>query len=338
MTLLEPPPSLRFASDDGPGIRRQGRTRFRYVHAETGRPVSADDAARIASLAIPPAWTDVWISPDPSSHLQATGRDAKGRKQYRYHKDFTAHRSAAKFDDLVPFGQGLGALRRQVAKDLVRGAGLRHDHVVAVLVRLLDLTYLRVGNEQYAKQNRSYGLTTLRNQHVAVQGSRIRLRFRGKSAHRFDITLESRELARLIRRCQDLPGQHLFQYQDADGEIRPVGSGDVNDYVRRHGSPTATAKTFRTWGGTVLAGELLAAAAERDEPATARTVKSVIDDVASRLGNTPTVCRTSYVHPAVVEQFLEGSFLEQWSPPPPRAPMGLSPDERRMLRFLAHRT
>jgi DNA topoisomerase-1 len=332
VTTARLPQTLVFGSDDQPGIRRLGRNRFRYEH-ESGEPVTADEKARIASLAIPPAWTNVWISADPSSHLQATGRDAKGRKQYRYHDEFTAARGAAKFDDLVEFASGLGRLRKVVQADL-DAPTLDHDHIVAVLVRLLDITSLRVGNEVYAQTNQSYGLTTLRNQHVAIRGSVIRMRFRGKSAHDFDIKVEDKRLAKLVRRCQALPGQRLFQYIDDHGEIRQVGSTDVNDYIRRHGSDVGSAKTFRTWGASVMAGELLAEAATDDADLTPRTVNAALRMVAGHLGNTLAVCRSSYVHPVIVDRFLDGKLADLWTPPVGRSPAGLEPGERRLVRLL----
>lgn len=334
MSDISLPRSLVYGTDERPGIRRLGQARFRYVHEATGKPVSGDDRLRINSLAVPPAWTSVWIAADADSHLQATGRDARGRKQYRYHPDFTAHRGEAKFEDLAAFGRTLGGLRRAVERDL-ESREIEHDHVVAVLVRLLDLTYLRIGNEVYAETNKSYGLTTLRNRHVAIRGNTIRLRFTGKSAHAFDVTVEDRRLAKLIRRCHALPGQHLFQYETDDGSVRPVGSSDVNDYVRTHSSPTASAKTFRTWGASVLAGQLLAGSALRDEPRTAQTVNTALREVAGRLGNTLAVCRSSYVHPTITEQFLDGSLAERWSGEIARTPRGLTADERRLLQVIS---
>ncbi|MEO7398922.1 MAG: DNA topoisomerase IB, partial [Ilumatobacteraceae bacterium] len=306
------PRSLVYGSDDQPGITRRGNKRFRYEH-QNGTPASGEDRLRIARLAIPPAWTSVWISADANAHLQATGRDAKGRKQYRYHDEFTALRGAAKFGDLREFAGGLGALRRAIGRDLSE-ATLDHDHVVAVLVRLLDLTSLRVGNEVYARTNKSFGLTTLRNRHVVIRGSSVRLHFRGKSAHEFDVTVEDRSLAKLVRRCHALPGQRLFQYVDTAGEIRQVGSTDVNDYIRDHGAAVGSAKTFRTWGASVLAGQLLAGAAVDEEPADTRTVNAALRLVAGHLGNTLAVCRSSYVHPVVIERFLDGSLADLWSP------------------------
>ena len=238
-----------------------------------------------------------------------------------------------KFAGLAEFGKSLGALRRQVDNDLAT-TSLVHDHVVAVVVRLLDLTALRVGNEQYARTNRSFGLTTLRNRHAVVQGSTVELKFRGKGARMFDITIDDRDLARVVRRCQQLPGQCLFEYRDEDGTIRRVGSSDVNEYVSRHGADGATAKTFRTWEGSTLAAEGLANGASDGAP-TKSALKAVIDEVAATLGNTPTVCRASYVHPLVVDTYLDGSLPRLWSKPAPRAPSGLVPSERRLLRLLS---
>jgi DNA topoisomerase-1 len=324
--------TVRHGSDADPGIRRTGTTRPRYVDERTGRPPSAADLERIRRLAVPPAWTDVWIATDPTSHVQATGRDSRGRKQYRYHPTFVSMRSGDKFGGLVPFGLALGALRRQVERDL-DATTLTHDHVVAVVVRLLDLTGLRVGNECYARTNRSFGLTTLRERHVKVQGSTVRLNFRGKGAHLFDVAVEDRRLARLVRRCQHLPGQCLFQYVDDAGGIRQVGSTDVNEYVSAHGATGATAKTFRTWEATTQAAEHLARAASEAEPSKA-ALRSVVEEVAASLGNTPTVCRSSYIHPTVIDTYLDGTLPDRWSGTLPSAPSGLAAAERRLLRVL----
>ena len=325
--------SLRFGSDVERGIRRRGRTRFTYVNENTGRPPSKKDLERIRSLAVPPAWTDVWIAADPTSHLQATGRDAKGRKQYRYHGDFTASRSENKFADLVTFGAALGRLRRRVDRDL-RSNELDHDGVVAVVVRLLDLTGLRVGNPEYARTNKSFGLTTLRDQHAVVRGTTINLTFRGKSAHEFDVSVENARLARLVRRCQNLPGQHLFQYRTADGQLRAIGSTDINAYLAEHGNVSMSAKAFRTWNATVFAAEGFVQAAADDGEPTARVVNEVIDQVAAELGNTRAVCRSSYVHPAVITSYLDGSIVPQWRRPVGAKPAGITMDERRVLRLL----
>jgi DNA topoisomerase-1 len=276
---------------------------------------------------------DVWISLDPTGHIQATGIDARGRKQYRYHTMFRTKREKNKFAGLVPFAHGLGSLRRQVEDDL-GGIDLSHDRVVAAVVRLLDLTLLRVGNERYTKANRSYGLCTLRNKHVAITAKAIELSFVGKSGHQFAVRVDSPRLARIVRRCHDLPGQQLFQYVDAEGMSRPVTSADVNTYIRDLTGTEATAKTFRTWGATVLAAEILAAEEVPTSDAQgARLVNAAIDQVAARLGNTRTVCRSSYVHPTVISSFLDGTLGDRYVAPR-RAPQGLAQSERRLLALL----
>jgi DNA topoisomerase-1 len=303
-----------------------------YVNDRTGRAPSKVDMKRITALAVPPAWTDVWIAADPDSHVQATGRDAKGRKQFRYHPDFVADRASNKFASLVEFSARLGPLRRRVDRDL-RASSMSYDRVVATVVRLLDLTSLRVGNEEYARTNRSFGLTTLRNRHAVVNGSTIQFRFIGKSAKRFDLTVENRRLAKVVSACQDLTGQRLFEYEDVDGTVRPIGSQDVNAYLSEHAAPGTTAKTFRTWNATVMAAELLAEAAQADEP-TKRVVTETVRAVASELGNTPTVCRTSYVHPFVIVSYLDGSLLPAWQRPAGAKPTGLTVAERKTTRLL----
>jgi DNA topoisomerase-1 len=327
------PRGLRYGSDVEPGIRRRGSTRFEYRDERTGRPPGKQHLDRISKLAIPPAWTDVWIAGDARSHVQATGRDAKGRKQYRYHAEFTAHRSGDKFGGLFAFGKSLDGLRRQVRRDL-RGSTSDHDQVVALVVRLLDLTALRVGNEEYARTNKSFGLTTLRNRHVSVKGATIRFQFLGKSAKHFDVTIEDRTLARLVRRCQHLPGQCLFEYETESGAVRAIGSSDVNDYLSLHGAPGTTAKTFRTWEGSTLAAEALSLRAIDEDEATASTVREVVAEVAAHLNNTSAVCRASYIHPTVVDRYMDGSLLSSWSRPVPRTPALLAASEKRLLRLL----
>ncbi len=259
-------------------------------------------------MAIPPAWTDVWISPRADGHLQATGRDARGRKQYRYHRRWRTTRDASKFAHLIAFGEALPRIRRRVEADLSR-RGLDLDRVVALVVRLLELTLIRVGNDEYATSNRSYGLTTLRDRHVRIDGSSIRFHFRGKSGRVHDVDLRDPRLARLVRRCHELPGQDLFQYVDDAGETRTVGSADVNDYLRRVGGADFTAKDFRTWAGTTLAYRALCAAERASSGASARReVVAAMGEVADRLGNTPAVCRASYVHPAVVDAYLDSEL------------------------------
>jgi DNA topoisomerase-1 len=326
-------PGLHYGSDQEPGIRRVGTKRFRYIDQRTGRPATPADLDRIARLVIPPAWTDVWIAPSPDSHVQATGRDARGRKQYRYHERFTAHRAEHKFADLVGFGEHLGALRRRVRRDL-HADDLGHDQVVAVVVRLLDITGLRVGNDEYARTNQTYGLTTLRDQHVSVRGSTVHLNFKGKVAKEFDVRLDDRLMARLVRRCQDLPGQALFAYRTPDGGQRTVTSNDVNRYLSTHGSPVATAKTFRTWNATVGAASGLVEVARDEEQPSQRTLVGIIDQVAEALGNTRTVCRNSYIHPAVIEAYVDNRLVKAWNRPTGKRPAGLSNNERRTLRLI----
>jgi DNA topoisomerase-1 len=266
-----------------------------------------DDATleRIRKLAIPPAWTDVWICPAPNGHLQATGRDARGRKQYRYHAAYRRRREAAKYERLITFAKALPAIRERVDADLAR-PGLPREKVLAAVVRLLELTLIRVGNDEYARLNRSFGLTTMRNRHATIRGSALRFRFRGKSGQQHEVSLRDRRLAALVRRCRDLPGQELFQYEDEDGETVDVQSDDVNEYLRDV-APDVTAKDFRTWAGTVLAYRALRAL---DAPTTdaegRRNVLSAIRETADRLGNSAPVCRQAYVHPIVVEAYLDG--------------------------------
>jgi DNA topoisomerase-1 len=300
---------LRYCTDAQAGIsrRRAGRA-FRYL-APDGRPVrDSSTLARIKSLAVPPAWTDVWICPDPAGHLQATGRDARGRKQYRYHPLFRRRRERAKFDRLVEFGRALPRIRRRVASDLAQ-SGLPRSKVLAALIRLLELTLIRVGNAEYARLNRSFGLTTLRDRHVRVTGPRMRFRFRGKSGSVVEVGLSDRRVARIVARCQELPGQELFQYVDDEGESRPIGSEDVNEYLREVAGCDVTAKTFRTWAATVIACRALRGLEQGDRQQMARRqVVAAIRQVAGRLGNTPAVVRQSYVHPVVLDAFLDGSL------------------------------
>lgn len=302
---------LRWIVDSRPGLRRvrSGRS-FRYVGAD-GTPVRDEETlARIRRLAIPPAWTDVWISPIANGHLQATGRDAKGRKQYRYHARFRATRDAAKFDKLIEFGRALPKIRAAVRRDLARPA-LSREKVLATVVSLLEKSLIRVGSDEYAKTNRSYGLTTLRNHHAKVNGATVRFVFKGKSGIRHEVDVEDRHLASIVRRCQELPGQELFAYVDTDGAVKDVGSADVNEYLREVGGGEFTAKDFRTWAGTVLAATTLAAVQHvpgvRGEK---KRIQEAIESVAKRLGNTPTVCRTCYVHPAVIDAWMDGDMAK----------------------------
>jgi len=265
---------------------------------------------RLAGLAVPPAWTDVWINPNPRGHLQATGRDARRRKQFRYHPRWTAERDADKFSHLVGFCRALPRIRRRVAKDL-RAPGLSQEKVVAAIVRLLEATFIRIGNEEYASQNGSFGLTTLRSRHAVVRGGTIRLSFRGKGGKEVEAEVTDPRVARVVKRCQELPGQVLFGYVDENGERRTVSSEDVNDYLRESTGADYTAKDFRTWGGTVLAAVSLRALEGFESEAEAkRNVVVAIDRVARRLGNTRAVSRRSYVHPAVIDSYLDHKLAE----------------------------
>ena len=299
---------LVYTTDDKPGIRRVGRPKaFRYVGPK-GRPVSARDAARIRSLVIPPAWTEVWICPNPRGHLQATGRDARGRKQYRYHPKWREVRDGTKYGRLIEFARALPRIRRRTETDL-RAAGLTRSKVLAAVVKLLEKTFIRVGNDEYARTNRSYGLTTMRDGHVKIKGSRVQFVFRGKSGVAHELELDDRRLAKVVRQCRDLPGQELFQYRDAQGRVVDIGSSDVNAYLKEVTGEEFTSKDFRTWAGTVLAATLLrefeVAASEREAK---KNVVQAIEQVAAQLGNTRAVCRKCYVHPAVIDSYMDGSI------------------------------
>ena len=334
-----PVPGLRYVTDAMSGIRRRRAGRgFAYVDAE-GRPVKdAETLNRIRALAIPPAWTDVWICPVPTGHLQATGRDARGRKQYRYHNRWRSVRDETKFERLADFGLALTPIRRRVDRDL-RIPDLTREKVLATVVRLMDVAFARVGNLEYARDNKSFGLTTLRNRHVEVNGGQVRFEFTGKGGkvHSFDV--DDHRLARTVRRCRDLPGQELFQYLNGDGQRRPIGSSDVNDYLRETTGDEFTAKDFRTWAGTVVAAKTLAVMGSPTSKRQAtRNVNRAMAVVGESLGNTPAIARSSYVHPTVVEAYLDGTLEAAWNRPlPRRAPRNASrlrADEQRVLRLL----
>jgi len=329
-------PALVHVSDDEPGIQRVGTSKFRYVRQTTRKQVRSErDLTRIRALAIPPAWTDVWICPDPNGHIQATGRDARGRKQYRYHNAYRQRRERRKFDQLVPFGESLGQLRAVVDRDL-RRPRLDRVRVLAAVTTLLEATYLRIGNEAYARENRSYGLTTLRCSHVDVDGTQLRLRFRGKGGKWADVSCCDARLARVVRRCQDLPGQNLFQYEDSDGSVGRITSTDVNDYLREISGFEATAKTFRTWGATLMAAERLASVEAPSSPRdAAMVVNEQLREVAAQLGNTLAVCKASYVHPTVVDTFESGALPDIWQQGPARARNRVSAAERKLLNLLS---
>lgn len=325
---------LRYIDDRRPGISRRRRGRhFAYYYPDGSLVRDAGEVQRIRSLAIPPAYSHVWISPIPNGHVQATARDARGRKQYRYHKRWHRVRDEAKYERLVAFGRALPAIRSAVAKDL-GGTELSQRKVLAAIVAIMDSTGVRVGNEEYARANGSFGLTTLRSRHVSVNGSRVRLRFRGKTGRVQAIALDDARLARIVKRCRDLPGEELFEYVDDAGAICGVSSDDVNAYIRELAGDDFSAKDFRTWIGTV---ECIAALAEpADDLVSAKqNVVAALECVAERLGNTPAVCRKAYVHPAVMETYLELRRLPSRNGKPARGRKGgLAPRERLALRFV----
>ena len=275
-----------------------------------GRPItSRAELERIRALAIPPAWTDVWICPHPLGHLQATGRDARGRKQYRYHAQWRQVRDEEKYGRLIEFAQALPRIRRKTSADLNR-RGLTRERVLAAVVQLLEKTLIRIGNEEYARDNRSYGLTTMRGQHATIAGARVNFEFRGKSGIRHAINLHDARLARIVKACRDLPGYELFQYVDEDGKRQTVDSADVNTYLRELSGTDFTAKDFRTWAGTVMAAKALAAAAGFKSVSQARrNIVKAVEQVAKRLGNTKAVCRRCYIHPAIIDSYMEGVTL-----------------------------
>lgn len=303
--------TLRYVTDEQPGIRRATvRNGFKYVGVDGKVVRDRDTLNRIKALVIPPAWTDVWVCPQADGHLQATGRDERGRKQYRYHADYRAARDEAKFGRMIAFGKALPRIRKAVARDLGK-PGLARRKVLAAVVKLLETSLIRVGNDEYAKENGSYGLTTLRDRHVDVRGGLIHFEFKGKSGVKHEIDVEDRRLAKIVKACQDLPGQELFQYLDEDGQVRDVGSSDVNEYLREVAGDDFTAKDFRTWAGTVLAALALKEFEAFDSATQAkRNVMAAIKSVAQKLGNTPAVCRSCYVHPRVIDSYLQGSMLD----------------------------
>lgn len=327
---------LRYVTDADPGIQRKRKGKgFRYVGVD-GTPVrDTETLTRIKSLVIPPAWTEVWICPNPKGHLQVTGRDARGRKQSRYHPRWREVRDETKYERLLQFGTVLPGIRGQVELDLSL-PGISRRRVLATVVYLMETTFIRVGNEEYARVNRSYGLTTMRNHHVAINGSTITFKFRGKSGIRHSIDIQDRRLAKIIRRCQDLPGYELFQYMDSDGEPQTIDSADVNEYIREISHQDFTAKDFRTWAGTVLA---LVALQEfesfESETQAKKNIVQAIKDVAMNLGNTPSVCRKCYVHPAVLECYLKGRMTANHSRSPTgKLPSSLRPAEKSLIRLL----
>ena len=329
---------LRYTPDGGPGITRRKVGKGWSYRGPDGEPVRDEETlARIKALAIPPAYTEVWINPDPQGHIQATGRDLKGRKQYRYHPRWNEVRGETKFGRMISFGEALPAVRARVEADMKR-PGMPREKTVATVVKLLDESHIRVGNAEYARTNESFGLTTLRDDHVEIEGSTIHFSFRGKSGKEHQIDLKDRQLARLVRAMQDLPGEELFQYVDHDTVQRTIGSEDVNAYLREIAGEEFTAKDFRTWAGTTLAARAL-----RDlGPAATKTqlqkhTVAAIDQVAAVLGNTRAVCRASYVHPAVLAGYEDGTLHAFVPSPEAEAPAGLDDDERWVLAYLKDR-
>jgi DNA topoisomerase-1 len=327
--------ALQYVHDDEPGFRRRKSGKgFVYLDARGRKITSAGKIERFKSLAIPPAWTDVWICPRANGHLQATGRDARGRKQYRYHPEWRAVQEEMKFERLISFGEALPAIRKRIADDL-RLPGLPREKVVGSIVHLLETSLIRIGNDEYARTNGSFGLTTLRDPQVRVQGGEIRFSFPGKSGQRHQITVHDQRTARIVRKCRDLPGQRLFQYVDDDGRQHNIGSADVNDYLREAAGDDFTAKDFRTWIGTLLAATALSVLQPpRSDAAARREAAAAIEVVARHLGNTPTVARNSYVHPDIVDLYVDGSLPDLWSERPTRDTRWLLAEERRLLRVL----
>jgi Topoisomerase IB len=333
---------LRYVSDEQPGYTRKRRGKsFVYFDAE-GKPIR-DEARllRIRRLAIPPAYRDVWICPSPNGHIQATGRDDRGRKQYRYHERWRTVRDENKYDRMLIFGEALSKIRRRVQADL-KLPGLPREKVLATVVQLLERTFIRVGNEEYAKQNRSFGLTTMRNRHVQVKGSRLLFRFRGKSGVQHEVDVNDRRIAKIVRKLQDLSGQELFQYIDDEGELRDVTSQDVNGYLREITGEDFTAKDFRTWAGTVLVALALNVQENFQTKKQAKAnMKNAISAVAKILGNTPAVCRKCYVHPSVLENYLSGNLIEGLKTRTEEAMreeiQDLREEEMAVLRFLRSR-
>lgn len=328
--------ALAYVSDAEPGIRRLRTGKGFSYKGPDGRPVTDATRARIEAIVIPPAWTDVWISPDADGHIQATGRDLRGRKQYRYHPQWAEERDGAKYSSLVAFAESLPDLRRRMDRDL-RRHGLPLERVVAAVVWLLDNTMIRVGNAAYARDNKSFGLTTLRDRHVDIVGSSLRFAFKGKSGKEWKLKLVDRRIAGIVRGAQDLPGQKLFQYLDEDGNRRPVRSEDVNRYIRQAAGDAFSSKHFRTWGGTIHAASLFAQTELPQSGAQQRrTINAVIDRVAERLGNTRAVCRKCYIHPQVFEAWSEGRLLGEMAEASKRKRSidGLDDEEAVVLRWL----
>lgn len=322
---------LVYVDDSCPGLTRKIlRGKFAYFDVDGKRIKDECLVARINALAIPPAYENVWICPDETGHIQATARDAKGRKQYRYHAQWSAVRDATKYQNLLEFSEALPAIRRQVARDMAK-PGLSQEKVVAVVVKLLETTLIRIGTREYARDNKSFGLTTLRRRHTSVSGEKIRFRFKGKSGVEHDVTVNDRRVARVIKRCMDLAGQQLFHYLDSEGQAHMVDSGHVNAYLRAAGGGDFTAKHYRTWFGTVHALSELQRRPSSTAAEAKKAVVEVVKTVSTKLGNTPSVCRACYIHPRVLETYLESELPAKKTPTTPR---GLAADERRLHAFL----
>lgn len=334
-SLRSQPSPLRYISHHHDGIQRLKRGGGFIYLRPNGQRVNPEDLLRIRALAIPPAWRDVWICPKPDGHLQAVGWDAKGRKQYRYHPDWRASRDSVKYGKLRQFAERLPAIRRQVARDLAL-SGLSREKILATIVRLLDTTLIRVGNDIYAKENHSFGLTTMRDRHVSVEGSTIQFSFRGKSGIHHQVVLDDRHLAQIIRQSRDLPGYELFQYLDAEGRRRSVHASDVNDYLKRIGGQDITAKDFRTWAGTVLAVQFLQGLPPAESSKEAKqNIARAVESVAHRLRNTKTVCRQCYIHPTILESYFEGDFTNRLMKGHGHQRRLLSRDEHVVLQLLS---
>ncbi|MEO7541898.1 MAG: DNA topoisomerase IB [Sphingomicrobium sp.] len=322
---------LRHSSDSEPGLtRKRIKSAWGYFDADGKRITDRAEIDRLNAIALPPAYTDAWFCADPNGHMQATGIDARGRKQYRYHADFRARRDAAKYDGLLEFGKALPKLRRRVEQDVKRRK-LGRETVLAAIVRLLDTEYIRIGNEQYAKDNKSFGATTLRTRHVRRKGSKMMMRFVGKHGITHEMKISDANLKRIVKQCQDLPGQMLFQYLDDNGEPRPISSGDVNDYIKEASGGEYTAKHFRTWGASTIAFEQLLQKADDARI----SVKTVVEPVAEALGNTVAMSRKSYVHPALLEAVKEAPRDPLDGLERPRGKTRLSSTEVGLLEFLA---
>ncbi|WP_017734227.1 DNA topoisomerase IB [Pseudomonas sp. CBZ-4] len=329
------PRDLHYVDDTQPGIRRKTlRGKFQYFDAKGVRIKDAAEIQRLNALAVPPAYTDVWICADPRGHLQATGRDARGRKQYRYHPRWREVRDSDKYSRLQAFGEALPKLRKKLEAQIAE-PGFTREKVLATVVMLLDATLIRVGNSQYARENKSYGLTTLRNRHVDIKGSEIQFQFRGKSGVEHQVSVRDRRLATVVKRCLELPGQDLFQYLDADGARHTVSSHDVNAYLHSLTGADFTAKDYRTWAGTALALAVLRELEWQPESDAKRHVVATVKDVAKQLGNTPAVCRKCYIHPAVLEHFSLGELSKL---PKPRVRKGLKAEEVALAIFLEQLT